>query len=303
MDLWTARFTNGEGVDLDLGTVGELDVRGRGGDWAAAPWEPDIDRDVAGIEGSVRGITMSGGRLVVPVMFNTVDNPDPDATIGDIVAAARHVLRPWLDDDVPNAGWLYYEAHDTVSTPQEYRRAVMPLPFGIDVTETDREVFYASELRFDCLTSYWEEEPATYPRTVIDPGGSWTTFDKSIAAGGDLPSPPTWEIDGPASGSTTSITILNVTNGKQINLSGFTLSANQCLVIETAYKQISAAIYSISGSGPPTIGSLVSSVYYLRSSDTEWWRLRTGTQTVRITKNNNATQAVRLSFRRRTIGV
>lgn len=288
-------FTNAAAEVFDYADV---DVLGRGGDWAMSPFSWEVDGRADGAEAVAQGAKFGGGNLVIPIGIKA----GPGDYMFDLVAAIRRVHRPLLDENWPNSGWLYYKpiAISNPGTVFGMRRAAVPLPFAIEVRGAGKEHAYQTTMKYQCLTPFWEDEPATLSRSTISPGGSWTTFDWSITPGGEYGTPPTYEIDGPSSGSTTSITITNNSNGRSIALSGLTLSNNQRLIITTGYKEKGAKVYSVSGG---VTGSLLGDVYYKRSQTTEFFPLITGAQTVTITKNNNAAQTVRATYRRRWTGV
>lgn len=294
---WGSRFTNADGDTLDMSNPGVIDVRGRTGDFASLPYDIQIDESPTGAEAGAAGVKYDRGMLTIPVGLRAPSGGYLRALVDQIKA----IMRPEIDVDVPNRGWLYIDRLRQIATPETWRIAVVPMPFTIDISDSrDAEDRYVTELRYKALSRAWELDPITSDRAVISPVGAWTTFTASINPGGDMATFPTFEVDGPASGTIATVRLENVTTGKIFELNNLSLAVNQRLIVTTSFLGKAAKIYATSGG---VTGALLSNPYWRRTQASEFFTLKPGNQSIRVTKDGSSTSAVQLSYRRRSYGI
>lgn len=297
--LWQASFTNADGVSITLGQPGSIDLAGRSGDWGQLPFEIQVAESPNGAEAAPSGVKWARGVLTFPAGLR----PPAGGYIRTLVDQLRTILRPEIDEDVPNRGYLYFTRVSGLAASDGWRIPAQPIPFTTPIENSrDREWRYRTEFRFQTLSRAWEAEPATADRTVISPGGSWTATSFTLTPGGDTLTYPTWEFDGPASGSTDTLQISNTSTTRVIELTaGVGLAASERLIITTGFQRIGCKVYTINGDG--STGAFLRDVYKRRTDQTDFFPLRAGANNITITKGSASTTVARVSYRRRVSGL
>lgn len=286
---WRLVFINGEGEDIDLdGDDATINVFGRLGDWGTLPFDIMTDPSLSGDEAVITGVQWKPGQLTVPLGF--IHGVTPQWTRTDEYA---RIMRPMLDDETPNRGYFYFERL-LYGTPDRWRIPVAPLPFQgwSDAGAVGLLPNFRTELRFQTLSAYWEEDPASAVNKVIkaQADASWSTYTWTETPGGDAPAVPTWTINGPSSGTLNTVTLTHGPTGRILRFDNLGMTSGQQLVITTGFMQKAAMIGG-------------SNLYGRRSQDSQFWHLRPSAQSITITKNASSQSGVFLSYRKRRQGL
>lgn len=281
-------FVNYDGDTLDFGDPDHYTLFARQGDWSV-PFDFTYDENPVGEEAFVTYAKATRPVITIPL---GIEAPSGGMKLWDIFDSLINIMRPYADIDVINAGWLYFSrvSPNYIATPDSWRIPVVPHRPSFTRSTGDPLDIYTTELQYTAL-SYWEADPPTANAKVLKAAGdaTWSSYSFTETPGGNVHCFPVWEFDGPASGTIDTITITNTSTNKVLSFSNLGLAAGQTLQITTAFMQKDA---KISGS----------SVYYKRSTTSDFFPLRSKTNSLTITKNATSQSAVRLTYRARRLG-
>lgn len=287
---YAIKYVNGDSRALTLMESDDLPdvyrVLARTGSFGGPPYIITYDESPDGAEAAATGVSYSRGSIVIPVLITEPENRP--IYLWQILDEISDVLAPVLSDGKPNRGYIYFTRYQNIATPDTWRIPVAPMPFILDKPAGETLNFYQSELKFICLSSFWEADPTT-DVVVKDGLSSWSSHTYTETPGGNAECFPTWEFDGPASGSINTIRIENQTTGEHIEMTNLGLGNNETLVITTGFLQKDITLNG-------------ASVYRSRSQDSTFWMLRPGANVIAISKDAASSSAVRLSYRKRRSG-
>ena len=287
---WDVYFYNREGTLIDFS---QYTVMGRMGDFGTMPFNIISEQTPDGSEALASAVQAQRGQLVLPLGIETPETGlDGLWNLSDWLSTA---LRAAVDDDVPNAGWFIFGRRRNISTPDVWRIPAIPQAWkGWQQPPGERggsRWRFKSEVAFTTLSRYWEDGLVTRDQVAIKAIGdaTWSTYTWTEIPGGDGPCWPTFYVDGPASGTITSVSITNNTTGKIFALSGIALTVGQVLIITSAPFQTGAVIGALD-------------VYPYRTDASHWFPLRPTANSLTITKNATSQSGVRVTYRRRRSG-
>lgn len=286
---YNLQFTDSQGNTLVLNdaTVTTVRTLGRTGDWGNSPHAPVIDISPDGDEGIVGSV-----KFQLPVLEVQVDIYPGSSTLWDVADTVSNVMAPIAADGNPNRGYVTITRNSDITTPDAWRIPAVPLTFQLTKPFGESLNYFRTVLRFQGLSAYWEDATQTANQKVLkaaaDP--TWSTVTVSENPGGNGACYPTWYISGPASGTITSISIINNTTGKRIDITGLSMGSSGTLQITTAFAQKDITISGIS-------------YYKLRGPLTEFFTLLPAANSLTFTKNTTSQSSVKVSYRKRRIGL
>lgn len=281
---YVLRYINADNRELGLLTEHEyFIVRARLGNWGGPFARPVLDVSPSGDAAVIRYVTYEREPFIIPCVIQAT----ADLPLWNKLDEVSEVLSPILSDDTPNRGWLYFKRIDDIHQPDEWRISVYPLPFSLQKPAEEALYYYVTEFQFMPLAAFWED--VTETSESIAGAGSWSTNTLTITPGGNVTTPPVIEVDGPSTGSISSVTITNNTLSKSIALTGLNLTTGQTLRITTGFREKDIKVGGISW-------------YRTRSAQTEFWWLRSGDNSITITKGAASTSAARILYRKRRSG-
>lgn len=284
------RYANGtREVRLNWGADNPIKVMGLPSFFGTVEYDITTAKSPDGEHAIVNGVQY-GGEQVYDIQIAIYLPDTSDLRVFEVARELNDAFGPKLPDGRPNRGYLYLDLLDLMPQPEVWRGPVRTMSVSFPKPAGERlENHIITDLRFGRL-DHWEADPGVSRVLKLAGDATWLTHAWSEVPGGNEAADPEWELDGPATGTIETLTIVNQTTGQSLTLAGLALASGQTLRITTGYAQKAITINGVS-------------MFHTVQQYAPLWSLLPGDNSIVVTKDVTSQSALRLVYRPRRSGM